>query len=87
MATKKQANLASVLARLRRRPGKRTKAIAGVVITRAERQRQQNRILSGLDNLVMRYDQMIEAARRSNREAEARLRTRRKSPGSGTRST
>ena len=87
MAKKTQAHLASVLARLRRRPGKRSKAIAGVVITRAERQRQQNRILSGLDDLVMRYDQMIEAARRSNREAEARLRARRKSPGSGTRST
>lgn len=87
MATKPQPRLASVLARLRRRPGKRSKAIAGVVITRAERQRQQNRILSGLDDLIMRYDQMIEAARRSNREAESRIRSRRKSPGSGTRST
>ncbi len=87
MAKNTQERLASVLARLRRRPAKRSKAIAGVVITRAERQRQQNRLLSGLDDLIMRYDHMIEAARRSNREAEARLRARRKTPGSGRRST
>jgi hypothetical protein len=86
MAKNTKERVASVLARLRRQ-GKRSKAIAGVVVTRADRRRQQNRILSGLDDLIMRYDQMIEAARRSNREAEARLRTRRKSPGSGPRRT
>lgn len=77
MTKKRSGRRPSILSRLRRKSPPR-EHVSGTVITRAEQQRKRSELLSTLDGLIARYDQMIESANRSTREFEARLGIRRK---------